>query len=62
MDHISVHAWDNEKLTALVEKNADMIRTAVMADSIDCTAADASDYQKEWDINGESLKLSVKKL
>ena len=62
MDHISVHAWDNEKLTALVEKNDDMIRTAVMADSIDCTAADASDYQKEWDINGESLKLSVKKL
>ncbi len=62
MDHISVHAWDNEKLTALVEKNADMIRTAVMADSIDCTAAEASDYQKEWDINGENLKLSVKKL
>ena len=61
MDHISVHAWDNEKLTALVEKNADMIRTAVMADSLEYTAAEASEYQKEWDINGESLKLSVKK-
>ena len=61
MDHISVHAWDNEKLTALAEKNVDMIRTAVMADSLEYTAAEASEYQKEWDINGESLKLSVKK-
>ncbi|NLT97685.1 MAG: class I tRNA ligase family protein, partial [Christensenellaceae bacterium] len=59
MDHIRFALAGNDRLKGVVERNADEIKSEVLADEIGDTL---SGYQKEWDINGEKAVLSVQKL
>lgn len=59
MDHITVYAQDNDKMTALMQKNEAGILSEVMADTL--VTGMAEGYVKTWDINGETLTLAVKK-
>ncbi len=59
MDHIIVSFTGNDKLYAVVEANNDAIAGKVLADAI--TAGETFDINKEWDINGEKVVISIKK-
>lgn len=60
MDHIIVYASGSEKVMAIIDRNRGEISHDVLADEIlintDC------DISSEWDINGESAKLGVKRV
>ena len=58
-DHIRVGISGNEKLRAVFEKNAPSICSDTLCDEYSGTL---SGYEKQWDINGESVTLSVEKL
>ncbi len=58
-DHIELHIVGNSKLYDIAVKNADVIKTSVLADSMDPDAADG--VTKEWQINGEDVTLTVVK-
>ncbi len=58
MDHINVYVSGNDKIEGIMQKNAEFIKEEVLADSI--TAGDYSDM-KEWNINGENVKLGVER-
>ncbi|MBR0131678.1 MAG: isoleucine--tRNA ligase [Lachnospiraceae bacterium] len=60
MDKITVGVSGNDKITAICEKNAEEIKRIVMAESITENTADG--FVKEWNLNGEDVTLSVKKL
>ncbi len=59
MDHIFVAFKGNEKLEEIIKKNADSVSTKVLADAIEYD----TEYEnsREWNINGEKVKISVKK-
>lgn len=60
MDRISVGYSGNDRIKEIFEKNSDIISGEILADSI--TEGDIPEgYQKEWNINGERVSLSVKK-
>ena len=58
-DHIVVSVMDNDKLTAIVKANEDQIKSEVLADEVVYDSENG--YAKEWNINGEVVKLSVMK-
>ncbi len=58
-DHITLYVDGNDKLRALIDKNASEIKEAVLADLVVFGALEG--YTKEWDINGENVTLAVKK-
>jgi isoleucyl-tRNA synthetase len=58
-DHIVVSVMDNDKLTAIVKANEDQIKSEVLADEV--VYGSENGYAKEWNINGEVVKLSVMK-
>ena len=60
MDHIKVYTSGNEKIDAIMNKNADFIKDEVLADDI-ITASDCAN-SKEWNINGEKVKIGVEKI
>ncbi len=60
MDRITVHVTGNDKIAELMNKKADDIKGAVLAESI--VSDSASGYSKEWNINGEDVTLSVEKI
>ena len=60
MDKITVGVSGNDKITAICEKNAEEIKRIVMAESITENTADG--FVKDWNLNGEDVTLSVKKL
>ena len=49
----------NEKLKAITEKNADSVKKDVLAEAVAFGSTDG--YVKEWNINGETVTLGVKK-
>ncbi len=59
MDHIRLAVTGNDKLGAVVGRNAEEIKREVLADDIGDVL---EGYQKEWDINGETAVFSVKKI
>ncbi len=59
MDHINIGVTDNQKIGDLMNKNADEIKKDVLAENISDTI---SGFDKEWNINGEKVKLSVEKV
>ena len=59
MDHIEVSISGSQAVCDVVEKYKDSISTDVLADEI--TFADCADA-KDWDINGEKVKIAVKKV
>ena len=58
-DHIVVSVMDNDKLTAIVKANEAQIKSEVLADEVVYDSENG--YAKEWNINGEVVKLSVMK-
>jgi len=58
-DHIVLGLDGNERLAAVLGKNAGEISREVLADEISGTL---SGYEKEWDINGETAVFSVRKI
>ena len=61
-DHITFYYGENAKLTAIVQKYAEMIQAEVLADELKAGAGTLAAYQKEWDINGETVLFAVKLL
>ena len=59
MDHIAITFEADEKVTSIFEKYGDNIRSEVLAVSI--SAGNLSGYEKDWNINGEQVKLAVEK-
>ena len=66
-DHIKLSHMGNDVIAGVIQRNAAEIAANVLADEI-CAyickpAADHADqYEKEWDINGETVTLAVRKL
>ncbi|MCR5677915.1 MAG: isoleucine--tRNA ligase [Agathobacter sp.] len=59
MDHIRVGYRADEKVTAIFDKFGENIKAEVLANEI---ATTLSGFEKEWNINGETVTLSVEKL
>ncbi len=59
MDHILLSISGNDKLSAVVSENADLVKEEVLADGI---TDGALSYTKEWNINGETVMLGVEKV
>ncbi len=59
-DHIEVAYTGNEKVGAIMTKNADYIASEVLANSVSEGTVDG--YTKDWKINGEAVTFSVKKV
>ena len=59
MDHILIGVSGNEKISKLINDNKDSIFGDVLADGV----SDSLDgFEKDWNINGEKVVLSVKKV
>ena len=59
LDRIILSVSGNEKINWVVLRNTENIKEEVLADKITNTL---EGYEKEWEINGEMVKLSVKKV
>ena len=59
MNHIAVSYMADDKVSAIFEKNAKAIMSEVLADEI--VAGTLTGYEKQWNINGEMVKLAVLK-
>ena len=58
-DHITLYVDGNDKLAAILKANAAGVQSDVLADAVVYGSADG--YAKEWDINGENVRLGVKR-
>ena len=59
-DHINVTLSGNQKIADIALKNKDAIATIVLADSIEVSENQAN--AKDWDINGENVKIAVERV
>ena len=59
MDHIAISYVADEKVTEIFEKYGDDIKSEVLGVSI--TSGNLVGYEKDWNINGEKVQLSVEK-
>ena len=60
IDHIRVYCDENDKIKAIMERNADEIKSEVLADFMEFSTPKG--YIKEWNINGEKVSFAVEKL
>ena len=60
MDKINVTVCGNAKIAELMDKNAEQVKSVVLAENI--TEGEAKGFVKEWNINGESVTFGVEKL
>ena len=60
MDKIHVTVSGNDKISALIDKNAAQITKIVLAEDI--TEGAAKGFTKEWNINGEQVTLGVERI
>lgn len=58
VDHITVYAAGNDKLTDIMSRNEDFLKKVVLADNVVYGSTDG--FVKEWNINGEDITLAVK--
>ena len=58
-DHIMIYMEGNEKLEDITKKNVDGVKADVLAEDVVFDSTDG--YIKEWNINGETVTLGVKK-
>ena len=58
-DHIVVCESGNDKIRGIMADNADEIKRDVLAEEVEFDTERG--YSKEWNINGEHVKLSVEK-
>jgi len=59
MDRISVYVDNSDKIFGVIERNADEIKEAVLADLI--ILGEMKGFTKEWNINGEHVTMGVAK-
>ena len=59
-DRIRLFAKGNEKLIPLMRKSEKELSTAVLAETL--VFGECKGYEKDWDINGENICLSVEKV
>ena len=59
MDHIAISYTANEKVTAIFEKYGEQIQSEVLGVSLG--EGNLNGYTKEWNINGETVQLTVEK-
>ena len=59
MDRIRLYAADNEKILTVLKDHMDEIKDEVLADEI--VLGSIAGYEKEWSINGESVRMGVEK-
>ena len=60
VDHIRIGCVGSDKISAAVLANRDEISSDTLA--LEISTDSLSGYEKEWDINGESVRLSVEKM
>lgn len=60
MDHIVVYQDENDVIKEVIKKNADQIKSEVLAEEIHIGTM--SGFSKEWDLNGENTVLGVEKV
>lgn len=60
LDRIAVYYNGNDVLNGVIERNKSNIMSDVLANVIE--QGDSEGYKKEWNINGEKIKLCVKKI
>ena len=59
MDHITLSLAGNDKIQAIMEKNADMIGSETLTDGF--VYGSVQGYTKDWNLNGEDVTLGVEK-
>ena len=59
-NHIEVYYSQNNQLEKIIERNNETIANEVLANKVELGNSDG--YTKEWNINGENLKLTVKRI
>ena len=59
-DHIRVFYGDNERISAIIERNKAMIGDEVLADELLPSSGDG--YGKDWNINGENVTFCVARI
>ena len=59
MDKIMISYQADDKVAAIFEKYGDAIKADVLG--LDVVAGSVDGYEKEWNINGETVLLGVKK-
>ena len=60
LDRITVYHKDSEKVAGVIERNKESIMSDVLA--VEMTEGVGEGYTKEWNINGEKVTLTVKKM
>jgi len=58
-DHIRIGYSGSDKVRAVFSKYADDIAADTLADSVSDVL---SGYEKDWDVNGEAVRLSVERV
>ena len=59
MDHIELGFAGNDKVVSVINENIDFVKEEVLADSV---GGENSGYSKQWNINGETVTIYVKKV
>lgn len=63
MDHICFAYGCNEKVTAIVQANAEQIQKDTLTDAIQAEGTEAEGfYVKSWNVNGEKVTFGVKRI
>ena len=60
-DHIAISYEGNDKMNGIMERNADVIKGSVLGEEVKKGLFQGKGYAKEWDINGETLTISIAK-
>ncbi|MDE7238444.1 MAG: isoleucine--tRNA ligase, partial [Lachnospiraceae bacterium] len=60
MDHIQVYVSGNERIAKLIAANEQAIGEKVLADAF--ITGETCEGAKEWNVNGENVKLGVEKI
>ena len=62
-DHIVLNIRGNEKIAALAEKYEELLKNTVLSDEIHSESDEnREDFTKEWNLNGELVTLSVRRV
>ena len=58
-DRITVYAKDNDRILEILAANEETVKSEVLADEI--VTGHTEGYEKEWNINGQTVSMGVKR-